>query len=78
MSEAVIGHSLEDARKTIEAFKAMMMSKSGEPMLPEEMEDLEALQGVRKYPVRIKCALLPWNTLLEGLQCAENAVSLRR
>jgi nitrogen fixation NifU-like protein len=35
------------------------------------MEDLEALQGVRKYPVRIKCALLPWNTLLEGIQSAQ-------
>jgi nitrogen fixation NifU-like protein len=46
----------------------MMMSKSGDVMLPEELEDLEALQGVRKYPVRIKCALLPWNTLLEGIE----------
>jgi len=32
------------------------------------MEELEALQGVKKYPVRIKCALLPWNTLQEGLK----------
>lgn len=71
MSEAVMGQSVEEAKKTIEAFKAMMMSKSGDTLLPEEMEDLEALQGVRKYPVRIKCALLPWNTLLEGIHTAQ-------
>ncbi|TDI48763.1 MAG: SUF system NifU family Fe-S cluster assembly protein, partial [Acidobacteria bacterium] len=29
--------------------------------------DIEALQGVRQYPVRIKCASLGWNTLLEAL-----------
>jgi nitrogen fixation NifU-like protein len=30
--------------------------------------DLEALQGVRKFPVRIKCANLAWTTLAEALQ----------
>jgi nitrogen fixation NifU-like protein len=34
----------------------------------ERLGDLAALQGVQKYPVRIKCALLGWNTLLEGLK----------
>ena len=29
--------------------------------------DLEALQGVVKFPVRIKCATLAWNTLAQGL-----------
>jgi len=71
MSEAVVGQSIADVKKTVDAFKTMMMSKSGDISLPEEMEDLEALQGVRKYPVRIKCALLPWNTLLEGIQSAQ-------
>ncbi len=32
------------------------------------MEELEALQGVKKYPVRIKCALLPWNTLSQAIK----------
>ena len=36
---------------------------------PEELKlgDLEALRGVVKFPVRIKCATLSWNTLLQGL-----------
>jgi nitrogen fixation NifU-like protein len=38
-----------------------------------KMGDLEALQGVVKYPVRIKCATLAWNTLAQGLDEAEVA-----
>ena len=34
---------------------------------PEQVGDLEALRGVVKFPVRIKCATLSWNTLLQGL-----------
>ncbi len=70
MSELVHGHSIEDAKKVIDTFKQMMLNKSAEIELPEELEDLEALHGVKKYPVRIKCALLPWNTLLEGIETA--------
>jgi nitrogen fixation NifU-like protein len=71
MSEAVLGQSLEKAREIIESFKNMMLTKGEELPLDDELEDLEALRGVKKYPVRIKCALLPWNTLLEGLEAAE-------
>lgn len=68
MSEAIIGQKMEDAKKTIAAFKDMMLNKEEELFLPEELEELESLKGVKKYPVRIKCALLPWNTLIEGLE----------
>jgi nitrogen fixation NifU-like protein len=33
----------------------------------EDLGDLEALQGVKRFPVRIKCAILAWNTLQEAL-----------
>jgi nitrogen fixation NifU-like protein len=36
-----------------------------------KLGDLEALQGVVKFPVRIKCATLSWNTLAQGLDEAE-------
>jgi nitrogen fixation NifU-like protein len=68
MSELVLGKSLEDAQAVITEFKNMMLTKGEDISLPEELEELEALQGVKKYPVRIKCALLPWNTLDEGLK----------
>ena len=35
-----------------------------------QLGDLEALQGVVKFPVRIKCATLAWNTLLDALDTA--------
>jgi len=69
MSEAVMGQSLEQASKTVETFKEMMLEKRKEQVtLPEDMEDLEALQGVKKYPVRIKCVLLPWNSLMQAIK----------
>ena len=84
MSSAVKGKSADEVRALIRAFKAMMSiheSKlDGEPEAeatapdPEvKMGDLEALQGVVKFPVRIKCATLSWNTLQQGLDEAETS-----
>jgi nitrogen fixation NifU-like protein len=41
-----------------------------EPDTSAPLGDLEALQGVVKFPVRIKCAVLSWNTLAEALDTA--------
>lgn len=71
MTEAVKGQDLTRVKELIASFKDMMM-KSEASAIPEEFDELEALQGVKKYPVRIKCALLPWNTLIEALNCAES------
>ncbi len=73
MSEAILGQSVERAQKIIEDFKTMMLTKEDETVFEDELEELEALRGVKKYPVRIKCALLPWNTLLEGIETARQA-----
>jgi nitrogen fixation NifU-like protein len=72
MSELMAGLPLEKAEELINLFKSMMLEKDKEVVLPEEMEDLEALQGVKRYPVRIKCALLPWNTMLEAIEMARH------
>ncbi|MBI4534105.1 MAG: SUF system NifU family Fe-S cluster assembly protein [Candidatus Melainabacteria bacterium] len=67
MTEAISGQPLQRATEIVELIKDMLLGKSQEVSLPAELEDLEALKGVRKYPVRIKCALLPWNTLAEAI-----------
>jgi nitrogen fixation protein NifU and related proteins len=82
MSAAVKGKSVDEARALIRAFKAMMsihersLDADGKETGEEEavapdpgvkLGDLEALQGVVKFPVRIKCATLSWNTLAQGL-----------
>jgi nitrogen fixation NifU-like protein len=79
MSNAVKGKTVDEARRLIRAFKSMMSihehKLDGEGDEPEftgpdpdvKLGDLEALQGVVKFPVRIKCATLSWNTLAQGL-----------
>jgi nitrogen fixation NifU-like protein len=68
MAEAVIGKEITEAEKLIDGFKEMMLERNGTSLSAEQLGDLEALQGVKKYPVRIKCALLPWNTLIEAIK----------
>ncbi|MEI2698572.1 MAG: SUF system NifU family Fe-S cluster assembly protein [Microthrixaceae bacterium] len=78
MSTAVKGHTVSEARDLIRAFKSMMSiheegleggeaeAATGHDEL--DLGDLEALRGVVKFPVRIKCATLSWNTLAKGLE----------
>jgi nitrogen fixation protein NifU and related proteins len=81
MSAAIKGKTLAEARALIRAFKGLMSIHEhlldGDPdngggeiaAVDAEVKlgDLEALQGVVKFPVRIKCATLSWNTLQQGL-----------
>jgi nitrogen fixation NifU-like protein len=67
MTERIKGKSLEDATAMLGTFKTMMTERNA-TLDPETLGDLEALQGVRRYPVRVKCAILPWNVLKEGLE----------
>ena len=70
MSAAVKGKKVDDVRALVNRFKNMMSIEEGEPDASVSLGDLEALQGVVKFPVRIKCAVLAWNTLAEGLDTA--------
>ena len=72
MSQAVKGRSVDEVRALVRRFKGMMSipDDDGNPIEPDpnvKLGDLEALQGVVKFPVRIKCATLAWNTLLDAL-----------
>ena len=82
MSAAVKGKPVDEARALIRAFKALMsiheskLEGAEETDLADELEgvrlgDLEALQGVVKFPVRIKCATLAWNVLQQALDETE-------
>jgi len=72
MSQAIKGKPLTEVRALVRRFKGMMSipDEDGNPIEPDpnvKLGDLEALQGVVKFPVRIKCATLSWNTLLDAL-----------
>jgi nitrogen fixation NifU-like protein len=85
MSAAVKGKSIDEVRAITRAFKSMMSIHEHEldgaehdadvPDPEIKLGDLEALRGVVKFPVRIKCATLAWNTLAQGIDesVAENA-----
>lgn len=74
MSEAVKGKTRGEIEEVVKRFRKMMsLDESDDPGLDPErpgavLGDIEALQGVRQYPVRIKCASLGWNTLMEALE----------
>ena len=71
MSAAVKGKPVAEVRALVRKFKGMMSIDTGDddPDAPEvALGDLEALQGVVKFPVRIKCATLAWNTLIDALE----------
>ena len=78
MSAAVKGKTLDEVHKLTRAFKGMMSiheqsldgdaAEPGDAVDPDvKLGDLEALRGVVKFPVRIKCATLSWNTLAQAL-----------
>ena len=85
MAAAVKGKTVDEVRDLTKAFKAMMSihesaldGEAVEDGAPEpdgvpdvKLGDLEALRGVVKFPVRIKCATLAWNTLGQGIDEAE-------
>ena len=79
MSAAVKGKTLDEVQKLTRAFKGMMSiheqsldgdgAEAAEAVDPDvKLGDLEALRGVVKFPVRIKCATLSWNTLQQALE----------
>ncbi len=67
MTEAIKGLSLQEALRLADLFSAMMQ---GEEVDTEQfpLEDIEALQGVAKFPARIKCATLAWKALEKGVK----------
>jgi nitrogen fixation NifU-like protein len=67
MTEHVKGHTLGQAEELADAFKAVMTADGSVDALGSA-EELQALQGVKRYPVRVKCALLPWSALEEAFE----------
>jgi nitrogen fixation NifU-like protein len=61
------GKSLEEAEALVRTFKGVM---AGDELTEEQEDDLgeiAALQGVKKFPIRIKCAMLGWTTLQDAI-----------
>ncbi len=79
MTQAVKGMAERDAEQLFEAFHQLLTTPAkapattGEPQ--PELGKLAALAGVRKYPIRVKCATLPWHTLHAALHEQQEPIS---
>lgn len=69
LCNAIVDRPVEHAIEVLRLMRGMLV-EGDEPAFPDEAADLEALQGVRNFPVRVKCAMLAWNTLEQMLQDA--------
>jgi nitrogen fixation NifU-like protein len=74
MTEAVKGKTISEAEDIFREFQ-QMVTETGDAQPHPELGDLEVFAGVREYPVRIKCATLPWHTFHAALVGEEEAVS---
>jgi nitrogen fixation protein NifU and related proteins len=70
MTQAVIGRDLKDALDLAEDFRRMM--HGDEPARPDDLLDGIAFQGVAKFPVRVKCALLGWMAVRDAIETYES------
>ena len=68
MTTLIEGKSIKEVHQISKAFKYMMAIHEEDVMEDVDLGDLEALQGVVKFPLRIKCAILSWHTLEQGLK----------
>jgi nitrogen fixation protein NifU and related proteins len=71
MTQAIKGKKIEDAIKLSTVFSNMMQGKEYDDDL--DLGDIEALQGVSKFPARIKCATLAWKAMEKGLKDDNNS-----
>lgn len=68
MTEAIKGQKVDEALRLADLFSRMMKGEDVEEELDElDLGDIEALQGVCKFPARIKCASLAWKAMQKGI-----------
>lgn len=70
MTQEITGKTIEEAMSMSHLFSAMMLSKAGDDI--EILGDAQALEGVSKFPARIKCATLAWKALEKAIQQQDN------
>ena len=75
MTEEIKGKELEVVESMFEQFRRMITDNDQMDLDADLLGDLEILQGVSRYPARIKCATLAWHTLHSAIEGDENTVT---
>ena len=66
MTMKLKGKSRTEAMEMLRAFHELVTNESTEP--PKGLGDLRAMQGVRKFPQRVKCAMLAWRAVEQAFE----------
>jgi len=75
MTAALKGKTAAEAATLFKAFHAMVTADLGTTFDPLELGKLAAFAGVHEFPIRVKCATLPWHTLRAALEGGQETVS---
>ena len=73
MTESVKGHTIDNARALFDQFHEMITAPADGSV--ERLGKLAALAGVRRFPIRVKCASLAWHTLRAAIDARDEMVS---
>ena len=75
LSDQLKGKTIDEAEEFVRTFKGIMQGSDVSQEQEEELGEIAALQGVKQFPVRIKCALLSWTTLQDAINEYRKTVS---
>lgn len=75
MTEALQGKPVQEAEALFQAFHQLLTSEENVVTSKEALGKLVVLEGVKQYPIRVKCATLAWHTLKAALDSAQEVVS---
>ena len=73
MTESMKGKTLAEAEALFERFHRMITAPPEAP--PEDLGKLSVLSGVRRFPIRVKCATLAWHTLRAAVDARDEVIS---
>lgn len=75
MTTEIKGKTVEEAGQLFQRFQKMITARIDEHIDPNELGKLAVFEGVKEFPVRVKCAALAWHTLLAALKEDHSVVS---
>lgn len=75
MTQALKGKTVQEAEAVFRAFHELVTSPPDKEISTEQLGKLAVFSGVRKFPVRVKCATLAWHTLHNALEGKDEGVS---
>jgi nitrogen fixation protein NifU and related proteins len=73
MTDSVKGKTIQEAEALFDRFQRLITRSAGEPV--DDLGKLSVFAGVRQFPVRVKCASLPWHTLRAAAEARNEVVT---